>query len=322
MTLTRRHMIAAVVAILTSTLALAQPSGKVVRLLLPNAPGSGVDAVSRAASDALARSLGASVVIDNQPGAGGVIGLQTLSRSAPDGTTLSIVSNNVVILPSVIKSLPFKMPEDFTPIALLGSTPIVLVVNASKVPATNSKELVALLKSNPGKFNYGSSGNGTVLHLAAAMFLDESGTSANHVPYKGVGPMVTDLLGGQIDFATAALPSVQSHIASGKLRAIGVVTPQRTAAAPEIPTFAEQGLPGYTLDVWLAVIGPKGMAPAEVKRVHDAFATAFNDPVVKDAMAKQGNVSQISTPEQAAATFKNDLAKYERVVKKAGVEPS
>jgi tripartite-type tricarboxylate transporter receptor subunit TctC len=204
----------------------------------------------------------------------------------------------------------------------LGSTPLVLVVNPSKVSANNSKELVALLKSNPGKYNYGSGGNGTVLHLAGAMFVDESGTSANHVPYKGVGPMVTDLLGGQIDFAVAALPSVQSHIASGKLRAIGVVTPQRTAAAPEIPTFTEQGLPGYSMDVWLAVIGPKGMVPAEVKRVHDAFVTAFNDPAVKDAMAKQGNTIQISTPEQAAATFKDDLAKFGRVVKKAGVEPS
>ena len=300
--------------------ALAQTAGeKTVRFVLPNATGSGVDAITRAAQPALAKALGHAVVVENQPGAGGVLGLQTLARSAPDGFTLSVVSNNVVIFPSVIKSLPFDMPGDFTPIAIVGSTPIVLVVNKN-VPASNSKEFVALLKSRPGQLNFGSGGNGTILHLAGEMFLDEAGATAKHIPYKGVGPMVTDLIGGQIEFATVALPSVQQHIASGALKAIGVGTAQRIAAAPSIPTFVEQGLPGYVMEAWFAVLGPKGLPPAEVKRLHDAVVAAFNDPAVKETMARQGNTIAISTPEQAAQSFRRELAKYAALVKKAGLE--
>jgi tripartite-type tricarboxylate transporter receptor subunit TctC len=154
------------------------------------------------------------------------------------------------------------------------------------------------------------------------MFLDEAGASAKHIPYKGVGPMITDLIGGQVEFATAALPSVQQHLKSGALRAIGVGTPQRVAAAPEIPTFVEQGLPGYVVEAWFAVLGPKAMAAADVKRVHDAVVAAFNDPAVKDTMAKQGNTISITGPEQAASAFRSELAKYARLVKKAGLEPS
>ena len=300
--------------------ALAQTAGeKTVRFVLPNATGSGVDAITRAAQPALAKALGHAVVVENQPGAGGVLGLQTLARSAPDGFTLSVVSNNVVIFPSVIKSLPFDMPGDFTPIAIVGSTPIVLVVNKN-VPASNSKEFVALLKSKPGQLNFGSGGNGTILHLAGEMFLDEAGATAKHIPYKGVGPMVTDLIGGQIEFATVALPSVQQHIASGALKAIGVGTAQRIAAAPNIPTFVEQGLPGYVMEAWFAVLGPKGLPAPEVKRLHDAVVAAFNDPAVKETMAKQGNTIAISTPEQAAQAFRRELAKYAALVKKAGLE--
>jgi tripartite-type tricarboxylate transporter receptor subunit TctC len=278
-----------------------------------------VDAITRAAQPALAKALGHPVVVDNQPGAGGVIGLQQLARSAPDGFTLSVVSNNVVIFPSVIKSLPFDMPGDFTPIAIVGSTPIVLVVNKN-VPANNSKEFVALLKSRPGQLNFGSGGNGTILHLAGEMFLDEAGATAKHIPYKGVGPMVSDLIGGQIEFATVALPSVQQHIASGALRAIGVGTAQRIAAAPNVPTFVEQGLPGYVVEAWFAVLGPKGLPAADVKRIHDALAAAFNDPGVKETMARQGNTIAISTPEQAVQAFRRELAKYAQLVKKAGLE--
>lgn len=315
---TRRLLLAAAAAGALPAWAQA-PGEKTIRIVLPNATGSGVDAITRAAQPALAKALGHPVVVDNQPGAGGVIGLQQLARSAPDGFTLSVVSNNVVIFPSVIKSLPFDMPGDFTPIAVVGSTPIVLVVNKN-VPASNSKEFVALLKSKPGQLNFGSGGNGTILHLAGEMFLDEAGATAKHIPYKGVGPMVTDLIGGQIDFATVALPSVQQHIATGALKAIGVGTAQRIAAAPNVPTFVEQGLPGYVMEAWFAVLGPKGLPAADVKRIHDAVVTAFNDPGVKETMAKQGNTIAISTPEQAAAAFRRELVKYAQLVKKAGLE--
>ena len=292
-----------------------------VKFILPNATGSGVDAITRAAAPALGRALGASVVVDNQPGAGGVVGLQALARSAPDGNTLSVVSNNVVIFPSVLKSLPFDMPGDFTPIAVVGATPMVLVVNPAKVQAQNAREFFALLKAKPGAYNFGSGGNGTILHLASELVLDAANVSAKHIPYKGVGPMVTDLLSGQIDFATAAMPSVQAHIKSGALRPIGMLTPQRTPASPEIATFAEQGLANFAVEAWFAVIGPKGMSPAAVKKAHDAVVAAFNDPEVKETMAKQGNSIRVSTPEQAQAAFRSELQKYAVLVKKVGLEP-
>jgi tripartite-type tricarboxylate transporter receptor subunit TctC len=292
-----------------------------VRFILPNATGSGIDAITRAAQPALAKALGMSVVVENQSGAGGVVGLQALARSPADGHTLSFVSNNVVIFPSVLKSLPFDMPGDFTPIAVVGATPMVLVVNPSKVPASNHREFAALLKSKPGALNFASGGNGTILHLATELYLEAAGATARHIPYKGVGPMVTDLIGGQVEFGTAALPSVQPHIKSGALRAIGMLTPERTPAAPEIPTFAEQGLANFAVEAWFAVIGPKGLPAASVKKTHEALVTAFADPAVKEAMAKQGNTISISTPEQAQAAFRRELQKYAALVKKVGLEP-
>ena len=318
-TMTRRALTAWALAASFCAPALAQSSGKTVKFILPNATGSGVDAITRAAQDALAKALGAPVIVDNQAGAGGIVGLQAMAKSAPDGYTRSVVSNNVVILPSVYKSVPFDMPGDFTPIAVIGATPIVVVVNP-KVPAKDSKEFAALLKSKPDQLTYASGGNGTILHLAAEMYVNEAGGKARHIPYKGVGPMVTDLIGGQVDFATAALPSVAQHIKSGALRAIGVGSDKRTPAAPEIPTIAEQGLPGYVVEAWFAVLGPKGMAAADVKRVHEALTMAFADPAVKEAMAKQGNVINLSTSEFAQNYFRTEKEKYAKLVKKAGIE--
>ena len=316
----RRTLVAAALTALCATPAFAQVGEKTVKFILPNATGSGVDAITRAAQPALSKALGAAIVVDNQPGAGGIVGLQALAKSAPDGMTLSVVSNNVVILPSVFKTVPFDMPGDFTPIAVIGATPIVLVVNPAKVSATNHKEFAALLKSKPGEFNYGSGGNGTILHLTGEQYVGEVGATARHIPYKGVGPMVTDLIGGQIDFGTLALPSVQQHIKSGALRAIGVGGAQRTPAAPEIPTIAEQGAPNYVVEAWFGVLGPKGMSAADVKRVHEALVAAFNDPAVKEAMAKQGNTINISTSEVAQSYFKSEKDKYAKLVKKAGIE--
>jgi tripartite-type tricarboxylate transporter receptor subunit TctC len=315
-----RMLITAAIAALCTATALAQVGEKTVKFILPNATGSGVDAITRAAQPALAKALGAAIVVDNQPGAGGIVGLQALQKSAPDGMTLSVVSNNVVILPSVYKSVPFDMPGDFTPIAVIGATPIVLVVNPAKVPAKDHREFAALLKSKPGELNYGSGGNGTILHLTGEQYVGEVGASAKHIPYKGVGPFVTDLIGGQIDFGTLALPSVQQHIASGALRAIGMGSAQRTPAAPNIPTLAEQGLPGYVVEAWFGVIGPKGMSAADTKRVRDALVVAFDDPAVKEAMSKQGNVIDISTTEFAQNYFKSEKEKYAKLVKKAGIE--
>jgi tripartite-type tricarboxylate transporter receptor subunit TctC len=300
--------------------ALAQnPGEKTVKFVLPNAVSSGVDTITRSAQAALAKALGFPVVVENQPGAGGIVGIQSLTRAAPDGHTLSVVSNNVVIFPSVYKTLPFDLNTDVVPVAICGYTPVVLVVNP-KVPAQNAKEFIAWLKTKNGEANFASGGNGTILHLAAEMFLDEAGVKARHIPYKGVGPMLTDLIGGQVEWAISSLPSVQAHLKTGALRAIGVATAQRVAAAPEIPTFAEQGLPGYQVEAWFAVLAPKGLSPADAKRINAALVTGFADPAVKEAMAKQGNIIQISTPEFAQKFFKDELLKYAKLVKKAGLE--
>jgi len=314
---TRRHLLAGLAA--AAALPAFAQADKSVRFILPNATGSGVDAITRAAQPALAKALGHPVIVDNQPGAGGIVGLQALARSPADGFSFSVVSNNVVIFPSVYKSLPFDMPGDFTPIAVVGYTPVVLVVNA-KVPASDSKEFIALLKARNGDMTFASGGNGTILHLASEMFLDEAGVKARHIPYKGVGPMLTDLIGGQVDFATAALPSVQAHLKSGALKAIGVATAQRVPAAPEIPTFVEQGLPNYVVEAWFAFVGPKGLPAAEVQRVHAAVVAAFADPAVKEAMAKMGNVINVAPADKAMPFFRSEMAKYAQLVKKAGVE--
>jgi tripartite-type tricarboxylate transporter receptor subunit TctC len=314
---TRRHLLAGLAA--AAALPAFAQADKSVRFILPNATGSGVDAITRAAQPALAKALGHPVIVDNQPGAGGIVGLQALARSPADGFSFSVVSNNVVIFPSVYKSLPFDMPGDFTPIAVVGYTPVVLVVNA-KVPASDSKEFIALLKARNGDMTFASGGNGTILHLASEMFLDEAGVKARHIPYKGVGPMLTDLIGGQVDFATAALPSVQAHLKSGALKAIGVATAQRVPAAPEIATFVEQGLPNYVVEAWFAFVGPKGLPAAEVQRVHAAVVAAFADPAVKEAMAKMGNVINVAPADKAMPFFRSEMAKYAQLVKKASVE--
>ena len=300
---------------------LAQAQSGTVKFILPNATGSGVDAITRTMAPVFGRLMGVNVVVENQAGASGVIGLHAMGKTPPDGNTLSVVSNNVVIFPSVIKNLPFDMPGDFTAIATLGNTPMVLVANPQKINASNSREFIAALKAKPDAYNFGSGGTGTILHLAAEMFLDETNTRARHIPYKGVGPMVTDLLGGQIDFGVLALPSIAQHIKSGAVRAIGMCADKRTAAMPEVPTFVEQGVAGYAVEAWFGLLGPKGMAPAQVSKIHAAIVATFNDPAIKEAMAKQGNTISITSPEQASRTFRSEMERFARLVKKVGIEP-
>ncbi len=321
----QRNVVASLVAALCAltafpTMVQAQAVDKPMRVILPVGPGSGVDTIMRSANAALSKALGGQpVVIDNLPGAGGITGTGAVVKAAPDGLTIGVVSNNHVINPSVYKKMPFDAIADVTPIAVMGTTPFVLVVNPSKVPAKNVQELIAFLKAKPDEYSYGSSGNGTVLHLAGAMFLDQAGVQIKHVPYKNVGGLVTDLIGGQIEMAVLSLPSVQGHIKSGALRAIGVCDRQRGAAAPDIPTIAEQGLPNYEIYGWFAVIGPAKLPPAVVNRINAAFKTAFDAPEVKDAMAKQGNIINPTTSDAATAFFKSEKARYAELAKKANV---
>lgn len=317
---TRRALVAATLAALLPLGAQAQ-TDKPLRLILPVGAGSGVDTIARAAQPALSKALGGQpVVIENLPGAGGLTGASALAKAAPDGLTIGMVSNNHVINPSVYKKMPFDAVADFTEIAVMGTTPMVLVVNPAKVPAKTAKELAAFLKAEPDRYNYASSGNGTILHLAAEMFVDEAGVVIKHIPYKGSGPMMADLIGGQVELGVLALPAVQPHLKSGALRAIGVMGSKRSPAAPELPTLAEQGMPGVDVEGWFAVIGPARLPPAEVKRIHDAFEAAFAAPEVKEAMARQGNDIHVSSPEAAVQFFRSELAKYAKLVKKTGIQ--
>lgn len=293
-------------------------SDKPIKFILPVSAGSGVDGILRAASVQLGKALGQALVIDNQPGAGGMLGTATMVKSAPDGQTLSMVSNNHVIYPGVLKSLPFDPVADITPIAVIGATPMILVINP-QLPAQNLKEFAALLAANPGKYNFASSGNGTILHLAAEMFKEASGTFSTHVPYRGFGPMLQDIISGQVDWGVGALPAVLGQIKAGNLSALCISSPERSSAAPDIPTSAEAGFPQYLVEGWFAIVGPKGMSADLVKRIHNAITAAFTTPDVKEAMAKQGNSINVSTPEAAVVHFKSELVKYAALVKRAGV---
>ena len=194
-----------------------------------------------------------------------------------------------------------------------------LVVNPAKVPAKNAKELQAFLKAKPGAYNYASSGNGTIIHLAGEMFVDAAGVDVKHIPYKGIGPMVADLIGGQVELGVVAVPAAQGHLKSGALRAIGVMGKQRVPSLPDLPTIAEQGFPDVDIAGWFAVIGPAKLPAAEVKRLHDAVVAAFASAEVKAAMAKQENMIAPTTPEAAAQFFASEQERYAKLVKKANI---
>ena len=291
-----------------------------LRVILPVSAGSGVDTIVRAAAPALQKELGGQpVVIENLPGAGGITGTSALVKAAPDGNTIAFVSNNHAVNPSVYKKMPYDSLADVTPISIIGATPFVLVVNPTKLPAKNAKELVALLKAKPGVYNFASSGNGTIIHLADEMFVDAAGVDAKHIPYKGVGPMIADLIGGQVDFGVVAVPAVQGHLKNGTLRAIGVMGQTRVPSLPDLPTIAEQGFPEVDIAGWFAVLGPPKLPAAEVKRLHDAVVAAFADADVRAAMARQENIINPSTPEAAAQVMKSEQDRYARLVKKANI---
>jgi tripartite-type tricarboxylate transporter receptor subunit TctC len=318
----RRHVVFAATAL--SALAAATPvlaqSTSSLRVILPVGAGSGVDVIVRSAQTALSKALGGqAVVIENLPGAGGITGTQALVNAAPDGNTVAFISNNHSVNPSVFKKMPYDSLNDITPISLVGGSPFILVVNPNKVPAKNAKELQAFLKSKPDSYNYGSSGNGTILHLAAAMFVDAADVQVKHIPYKGLGPMVTDVIGGEIEFGVSALGPVMGHLASGKLRAIGVTGKQRVGAIPDVPTIAEQGFASVDVAGWIALVGPKGLPAEQVKRLHAAVLAAFNDPEVKAGFAKRNDFLALTSPQETAAFLRTEQARYGELVTKAGL---
>ncbi len=314
----QRHLKAALACWVFATAAHAQNAP--MRIILPVGPGSGVDSIVRSAQTALAKHLNQSVVIENLPGAGGVPGTSALIKAAPDGNTIAFVSNNHAVNPSVFKKLPYDSLNDITPISVVGGSPFVLVVNPQKLNVSNAKELAAALKAKPADFNYASSGNGTIIHLGGAMFVDAVGVPLMHSPYKGMGPMLTDMMGGQVDMGVAAVAAVQGQLKSGALRAIGVMHKSRIASLPNLPTLAEQGFPEVDVAGWFAVIGPAKLPASQVKRIHEAVVAAFNEPEVKAALAKKDDFIQPMTPEASARYLKSEQERYGKLVAKIGVQ--
>jgi len=320
-TLRRRHVLALAAATGLGAPAFAQAPSAPLRIILPLGAGSGVDTIIRTTQNALSKALGGqAVVIENLPGAGGITGTHALVRAPADGLTVAVISNNHAVNPSVYKSLPYDSLADITPICVVGGSPFVLVVNPAKVPAKDAKEMQALLRSRPGQFNMGSSGNGTIIHLAGEMVVDAMGVKVQHVPYKGMGPMMVDIISGQVEFGVGAVPAVQGHLAAGRMRAIGIMGTQRVASLPDLPTIAEQGFPSVDVAGWFAVVGPKGLPAAQVRRLHEAVVAAFADPEVKAAMARQDNFIQPMSPEQSAAFLKTEQEHYARLVAKASIK--
>ncbi|MGE0099398.1 MAG: Bug family tripartite tricarboxylate transporter substrate binding protein [Hydrogenophaga sp.] len=320
--LNRRTLLAlSAVLVAGAAPAWAQGTSTPLRVILPVGAGSGVDTIVRSAQNALSRALGGQpVVVENLPGAGGITGTSALVKAAPDGHTVAFISNNHSVNPSVYKSVPYDGLTDITPISVVGGSPFLLVVNPAKMPAKDAKELQALLLSKPGHFNMGSSGNGTIIHLAGEMFVEAVGAKVQHIPYKGMGPMMADIIAGQVDFGVAAVPAAQGHLASGRMRAIGVMGKSRVASLPDVPTIAEQGFPTVDVAGWFAMVAPKGLPAAQVDRLHKAVVAAFEDPEVKAAMARQDNLINPSTPDAAGRFLKSEQERYGRLVSKAGIK--
>ena len=301
-----------------SAVAVAQdfPS-RPIRVILPSSPGNVADLVARTLSNPMAAALGQPVVIENIAGAGGVTGTDRVVRAPRDGYTLGVISNNHVINPSVIKSIPFDSVKDVSVVTVLGTTPLVLVAHPS-LAARDARELVALAKANPGKLNYGSAGNGTVLHLAGVLLVNEAGVDIQHVPYKGFAGMLSDLLGGQIQLGFAGLSTVAPHIRSGKLRALGVSTLARSPTLPDVPTLAEAGVPGYSFDAWMALVAPAGLPKPVLDRLHAAARTGLAAPEVREMFAAQGITAVGSAADPASAFLQAELEKHTKLVKSSG----
>jgi tripartite-type tricarboxylate transporter receptor subunit TctC len=314
----RRRAMAVLALGLASLAGLTQAqSDKPIRVVVPLSAGSTVDAVARAMSNQMAKVMGHPIVIENLPGAGGMTGTVQVVNAPKDGTTIGMISSNHVINPGIYKKVPFDSLKDITPITVIGTVPLVLVASPA-VPAKTVQELVSLMKAKPGTLNFGSAGNGSVLHLAAEMFGSEAGVDIKHIPFKGTGPLTTDLVGGQVDLGFLSVTAAAPHVKTGKLRALAVSTQKRSSILPDVPTLAESGLPNYSFDAWLAAVGPAGLPAPVVQKLYGDFKTVLAQKEVQDALAAQGIVIINSTPEQAAPFFKGELDKHLALVKKSG----
>ena len=288
-------------------------------MIIPFPPGGTTDILGRVAAQKMGEALGQQVVPDNRPGAAGNIGTELAAKAPPDGhTLLTAPGSTLTIHPSLYAKLPFDPLKDFAPVTVLAAVPNALVVHPS-LPARNVKELIALAKSKPGQLNYASTGAGQSTHLSMELFKTMAGLKITHVPYKGSAPAVTDLLGGHVPVMFDNMPSALPHVKAGKLRALAVSTLKRSPVAPEIPTVAESGLPGFEVSVWFAVLAPAATPKAIVDRLNQILVKALQAPDVRERLLTQGAEPVGNTPEQFTDLMKRDLVKWAKVVKAADI---
>ena len=293
----------------------AQP----IRVIVPQPPGGSTDLVARPLAKQVPDAMGQSIVVENRPGAGSLIGTDLVAKAAPDGYTLLMVAASFTINPSLHKSLPFDPVNDFTPISLLSSFPNLLVVHPS-VPVKSVQELIALARAKPGALNYGSSGVATGTHLSMEMFKHMAGVNIVHVPFKGGPPSVTGLVSGQVQVNMATISTAMPHVKSGALRALAVSTSKRSSALPDIPTVAEAGLPGYDYSSWVGLLAPAKTPRAVLDRLASESARGVQTAETKKILALEGADPVGSTPEEFAALIRRELAGWRKVVEAAGIK--
>jgi tripartite-type tricarboxylate transporter receptor subunit TctC len=290
---------------------------KPIRLIVPFAPGGGSDIVARAMAQKLAESFGVPVVVDNRPGAGGSVGTETAVRANPDGYTMVLVSTSYAANAALYK-LSYDPVSDVTPIALIGETGFVVALHLS-IPVTSIKELIAYDRANPGKLNYGSGGVGNSLHLVTELFNQAAGTRLTHVPYKGTGPALSGVLGGQIQLVFGGMPPTIPHVKSNRLRGIAVTTAARSNALPDTPTVGET-VAGYEAAQWFAILGPKALSKGVIAQWNQDIERIVQLPDVKERMASEGMQPTGGSPERVREVLRRDVAKWQQVVKVAHIK--
>jgi tripartite-type tricarboxylate transporter receptor subunit TctC len=300
-----------------SAMAQAWPA-KPISLVVPFPPGGTTDVLARALAEKLSVALGQTVIVESKPGAGATLGADYVAKSKPDGYTLLMGAVHHTIASSVYKKLPYDFQKDFAPITTVALVPNVLVVNAAN-PAKTVKELVAQAKTEPNKLAYGSNGNGTAQHLIGTQFENASGAQILHVPYKGSGPLTTDLLGGQISMSFDTITPVLQHIQAGKLRALAVTTAKRASALPDVPTLDESGMKGFDIGTWFGVLAPVATPKDIVARLNAEAVKVIQSPEFKKRMAEIGAEPQGGSPEQMAKQIKDETEKFAGMVKAAHV---
>jgi tripartite-type tricarboxylate transporter receptor subunit TctC len=318
MKLTTKILLAAATVVAAPAVYAQQYPTKPVRIVVPFAPGGGSDFIARFMAQRLTAALGQQVIVENKPGAGGILGIEAGIKSPPDGYTLTLIASSYTVNPSVYK-INFDPVNDITPIIQISQGPLLIVVKPS-LPVKTTKDLVALAKSKPGQLNFASSGQGSVIHLATELFDSMAGVKMNHIPYKGTGPALTDTIGGQTDLFFSSTATALPHVQSGKLRAIAVTTAKRIPALPNVPTVAESGVPGYEVILWHGLIGPKGLPRPVVDRINGEVTKALKLKETGEQLQNDGVDPAGGTPEQFGAQIKKEIGIWRKVAADAGVK--